>query len=271
MPRNPFGERLEDARKELRDAGKPSDIPARFDAVAAEDTDGDGVPNLVEVLAGHRPGDKDDVPTKAEVAAATETMPRYRKFLASYPWRPFEVVKRPAVPMAKDAAWAANPIDAFVAAEHADRGLTPRPEADRRTLLFRVTLDPAKNPAAQYLRGTFDWHIDGCTDDIPIMATILSAHDVAPTGGETEFASSYEAYERLSPDSVRAVAFGTGFIDYESFFRGLSEGGYDGLAAYEICSPIRGGGSLENLDVSAAAYLLWMREHGYIDSSSARP
>ena len=35
--------------------------------------------------------------------------------------------------------------------------------------IFRVTLDPAKNPSAQYLRGTFDWHIDGCTDDIPIM------------------------------------------------------------------------------------------------------
>ena len=42
--------------------------------------------------------------------------------------------------------------------------------------IFRVTLDPAKNPAAAYLRGTFDWHIDGCTDDIPIMATLLSAH-----------------------------------------------------------------------------------------------
>ena len=45
--------------------------------------------------------------------------------------------------------------------------------------IFRVTLDPAKNPSAQYLRGTFDWHIDGCTDDIPIMATMLSAHAVA--------------------------------------------------------------------------------------------
>ncbi len=66
--------------------------------------------------------------------------------------------------------------------------------------IFRVTLDPAKNPAAAYLRGTFDWHIDGCTDDIPIMATILSAHAVAPTGGETEFASSYAAYEDLSDD-----------------------------------------------------------------------
>ena len=49
--------------------------------------------------------------------------------------------------------------------------------------IFRVTLDPSKNPAAAYLRGTFDWHIDGCTDDIPIMATVLSAHAVADIGG----------------------------------------------------------------------------------------
>ena len=46
-----------------------------------------------------------------------------------------------------------------------------------------VTLDPAKNPAAGYLRGTFDWHLDGATDDIPIMATVLSARAVAASGG----------------------------------------------------------------------------------------
>jgi len=69
--------------------------------------------------------------------------------------------------------------------------------------IFRVTLDPTKNPAAAYLKGTFDWHIDGCTDDIPIMATILSAHAVAGSGGETEFASSYEAYERLSDEEKK--------------------------------------------------------------------
>ena len=61
--------------------------------------------------------------------------------------------------------------------------------------IFRVTLDPAKNPAADYLKGTFDWHIDGMTDDIPIMATVLSAHEVAAKGGDTEFASTYAAYE----------------------------------------------------------------------------
>lgn len=77
--------------------------------------------------------------------------------------------------------------------------------------IFRVTLDPTKNTAARYLRGTFDWHIDGCTDDIPIMATMLSAHAVAESGGETEFASSYEAYEALTDDekerfeSVRVI------------------------------------------------------------------
>jgi len=72
--------------------------------------------------------------------------------------------------------------------------------------IFRVTLDPAKNPSAQYLRGTFDWHIDGCTDDVPIMATMLSAHAVADTGGETEFASSYEAYDHLSEEEKAMVA-----------------------------------------------------------------
>lgn len=66
--------------------------------------------------------------------------------------------------------------------------------------IFRVTLDPTKNRSAAYLRGTFDWHIDGCTDDVPIMATMLSAHAVAASGGETEFASSYQAYEDLTDD-----------------------------------------------------------------------
>jgi alpha-ketoglutarate-dependent taurine dioxygenase len=71
--------------------------------------------------------------------------------------------------------------------------------------IFRVTLDPAKNPVATYLRGTFDWHIDGCTDDIPIMATILSAHTVAAVGGETEFASTYGAFDALTTDEQEQV------------------------------------------------------------------
>ena len=72
--------------------------------------------------------------------------------------------------------------------------------------IFRVTLDPTKNRAAPYLRGTFDWHIDGLTEDIPIMATLLTARDVATDGGETEFASTYAAYDDLSDDEKERFA-----------------------------------------------------------------
>ncbi|HUW62414.1 MAG TPA: sugar phosphate isomerase/epimerase family protein [Candidatus Bathyarchaeia archaeon] len=56
---------------------------------------------------------------------------------------------------------------------------------------------------------------------------------------------------REVPAMVRAVPLGEGFIDFDAFFRGLKEGGFDGYVAYEMCSPLRGGGSLENLDATA--------------------
>jgi alpha-ketoglutarate-dependent taurine dioxygenase len=63
--------------------------------------------------------------------------------------------------------------------------------------IFTVSLDPAKNPAAEYLKGTFNWHMDGTTDRVPVKATTLTARHVAMTGGGTEFASTYAGYENL--------------------------------------------------------------------------
>jgi alpha-ketoglutarate-dependent taurine dioxygenase len=90
-----------------------------------------------------------------------------------------------------------------------------RPETFSRSAefpeIFRVTLDPEKSRSAPYLRGTFAWHIDGLTEDVPIMATLLAAKAVDPAGGETEFASTYAAYDDLDDDekarfaSVRVV------------------------------------------------------------------
>ncbi|MFD6105149.1 TauD/TfdA dioxygenase family protein [Nocardia salmonicida] len=80
--------------------------------------------------------------------------------------------------------------------------------------IYRVSLDAAKNSSASYLRATFDWHIDGCTpedDAYPQMATVLTAKAVAASGGETEFASTYKAFddltaaERTSLRSLRVV------------------------------------------------------------------
>ena len=71
-------------------------------------------------------------------------------------------------------------------------------------------------------------------------------------------------YERQPVDWVRAVPFGTGFIDYAAFFQGLKDGGFDGIATFEMCSPLRGGGSLQNLDACATTYLEWMRGREFI-------
>ena len=54
---------------------------------------------------------------------------------------------------------------------------------------------------------------------------------------------------------VRAVPLGDGFVDLEAFFTGLKESGFDGYVAYEMCSPLRGGGNTANLDASAAKSL----------------
>jgi sugar phosphate isomerase/epimerase len=70
-------------------------------------------------------------------------------------------------------------------------------------------------------------------------------------------------YQQALPDLVRAVPFGEGFIDSAAFFNGLRDGGFDGVATYEMCSPLRGGGAIENLDRCAAQYLKWMRDHVY--------
>lgn len=69
--------------------------------------------------------------------------------------------------------------------------------------IYPITLDKSKNSSADYLRATFDWHIDGCTpvnDEYPQKATVLSAVQVAEWGGETEFANSYAAYDALDDD-----------------------------------------------------------------------
>jgi len=53
----------------------------------------------------------------------------------------FQPIVRPRLPAVKNTAWPRNPIDHFVLAELERRGLAPSPEADRPTLLRRLSLD----------------------------------------------------------------------------------------------------------------------------------
>lgn len=67
--------------------------------------------------------------------------------------------QRPEAPVVRDKAWVRNPIDAFVLARLEKEGLTPSREADKATLLRRVSLDltglpPAPAEAEAFLKDT---------------------------------------------------------------------------------------------------------------------
>ena len=55
-------------------------------------------------------------------------------------WWSLKPILRPAIAPAND-PWIRTPIDAFILAKLKEKGLMPSPEADRRTLIRRVTYD----------------------------------------------------------------------------------------------------------------------------------
>lgn len=68
------------------------------------------------------------------------------------------------------------------------------------TIIQKISIDKKETFAADYLRGSFFWHIDGSTDDHPNFAATLNAKVLSKTGGTTYFANTYAAYEALSDE-----------------------------------------------------------------------
>ncbi|MCC6586555.1 MAG: DUF1553 domain-containing protein [Bryobacterales bacterium] len=71
----------------------------------------------------------------------------------------FQPVRRPAQPAVKQTDWPRNGIDYFIVAKLEQKGLKPSPEADKASLLRRVSLDltglpPAKEEVARFLADT---------------------------------------------------------------------------------------------------------------------
>jgi sugar phosphate isomerase/epimerase len=100
--------------------------------------------------------------------------------------------------------------------------------------------------------------------DLVVAAGVMAKATVYTTTANYELRPRYRYhpaqvnYEKLLP-ALQAVPIDEGFIDYRSFLRSLGEGGFSGPVAYEMCSPLRGGGSLDNLDAYARRFLEFMR------------
>lgn len=71
--------------------------------------------------------------------------------------------------------------------------------------IYKIALDKKTNAHGDYLKGSFLWHIDGTHDKIPPFATMLTGCVLSATGGQTEFANSYAAYEALSAEMKERI------------------------------------------------------------------
>ncbi len=100
-------------------------------------------------------------------------------------WWAFEPLVRPDVPSLPRSTWARTPIDAFVLTTLEKNGLKPSPEADRRTLIRRLSFDliglpPTPDEIEAFVRDP---------DPAPMMRssnacspTLITANDGAGTG-----------------------------------------------------------------------------------------
>jgi cytochrome c553 len=108
---------------------------------------------ILEMVGGKEPA----MPKQAEplTAEQVELLTRWIAAGANWPkertlqeraprnesWWSLQPVKRPPLPEVKDKAWPRNAIDHFILARLEQSGLKPSPEADRRTLLRRLSFD----------------------------------------------------------------------------------------------------------------------------------
>jgi cytochrome c553 len=103
-----------------------------------------GESTLVERIFSDEPG-KLMPPAKSHKKLLPEQKELLKRWVAAgaeyQPHWAFIAPKRPALPAVRKAGWVRNPIDRFVLAGMEKHGLSPAPEADRRTLARRLSLD----------------------------------------------------------------------------------------------------------------------------------
>jgi sugar phosphate isomerase/epimerase len=247
------------ARRELRSA-----IEGRGLALAA-------MAGYTDFCAGH---DRPDVPLREMQILYVTELARLAHDLGGSLIRIFTGFAKPGV--AYDTLWGWC-VDAIreCGRRAADYGVTVGVQNHHDVAAHYLSMaDLLRDVAHPNVRACFDaWSpaLHGANG----AALHEAARDMAPHTAHTTIADYVRrprfAYQpgivnyAAEPDVVRAVPMGEGFVDYQAFLGGLREGGYpeDGWVAYEMCSPLEGGGSEENLDRCARQFVSWMKEHGF--------
>jgi sugar phosphate isomerase/epimerase len=138
---------------------------------------------------------------------------------------------------------------------HHDIGVDTKALVELLAEVDRPNLLPMFDCWSPYLRGE---DVVGWAEKLAgrMSFTTVADYVVLPRWKYMPAAVNYVAAE---PPAVLAVPMGQGDLPYDGFFNALQSHGFDGWVSYEMCSPIRGGGSLANLRTYAARFLEYMK------------
>ncbi len=102
---------------------------------------------------------------------------------------------------------------------------------DVSNLDARGELAPPDSERVMFQLGNQLWHSDLSFQPVPAQASMLHALEIAPEGGETEFADLRGAYDALPPARRDALE---GLIAQHSLGQSRIRGGYSGMSPEEI-------------------------------------
>ncbi|MBS1807145.1 MAG: PSD1 domain-containing protein [Acidobacteria bacterium] len=114
---------------------------------------------------------------------------------------------RPAVPAVKTKAWARNPIDAFILARLEKENLTPSSEADKITLLRRLSLDLIGLPPTPEEVDTFLKDTSAKAYEKQVERLLASPHYGEKWGRHWLDAARYADSDGFEKDKPRSVWF----------------------------------------------------------------
>ncbi|HVM79248.1 MAG TPA: TauD/TfdA family dioxygenase [Stellaceae bacterium] len=103
---------------------------------------------------------------------------------------------------------------------YAGNKLRLRPEiADISNIDYEGNIQPLDAPKRLFSLGNHLWHTDSSFKHVPARCSLLSAREVPPSGGETEFADLRAAYDALPEERKRQL---DGLVLEHSIYRSRS-------------------------------------------------
>jgi len=108
---------------------------------------------------------------------------------------------------------------------HRDRAVSNPYVSDISNVTSGGELMAEGSEAMSYNKGNQLWHADSSFKNIPSKASLLSAREIPPSAGATEFADMRAAWDRLSPDmqarieplaASHSLAYSRGIMGYDA-------------------------------------------------------